>query len=451
MEKTDVLVIGGSAAGVVAATTGKTNYPEKEFMVIRKQSPVLVPCGIPYIFGSLKSMDKNIMPDSMLTNADIKLQIGEVASVDKENKICKTTAGLEIKWEKLVLATGSNPITPQWLKGANQENVFTISKEKDYLDNLQRCLPNFQKVVVIGGGFIGVEIADEINKLDKEVTVVEILPHVLGLAFDEEIAVKAQELLISRGVKIKTGAGVKEIMGDGKASGVLLNNGEKVEADAVILSMGYSPNTKLAQGAGLSVNRLGAIRVDEYMRTPDDPNIFAVGDCAEKRHFITRKVNNVMLASTGGAEARTAGMNLYHISSVKAFLGTIAIFSTAFGDRGFGAAGITEREALREGVDIITGAFEGIDRHPGTQPGTNKQFVKVIAARECGLILGGEVAGGPGTGELINLIGLAIQNKMNICSILTSQIGTHPLLTAPPTAYPFIKAAEVASRKFCHQ
>ena len=451
MEKTDVLVIGGSVAGVVAATSGKSSYPEKEFLVIRKQSMVLVPCGIPYIFGSLKSMDKNVMSDTVLTNADIKLDIGEVVSIDKENKTCKTAAGLEIGWEKLVLATGSTPIVPQWLKGASQENVFTISKEKDYLENLQRSLPNFQKVIVIGGGFIGVEIADEINKLGKEVTVIEILPHVLGLAFDEEIAIKAQEVLISRGVKVKTGAGVKEILGDGKASGVLLNNGEEVAADAVILSMGYHPNTKLAQEAGLSVNRLGAIRVDEYMRTSDDPNIFAVGDCAEKRHFITRKVNNVMLASTAGAEARTAGMNLYKLSSVKAFLGTIAIFSTAFGDRGFGAAGITEREAIREGFDVITGAFEGIDRHPGTQPGTNKQFVKLIAARECGLILGGEVAGGPGTGELINLIGLAIQNKMNICSILSSQIGTHPLLTAPPTAYPFIKAAEVISRKFCKQ
>jgi len=451
MEKTDVLVIGGSVAGVVAATSGKSSYPEKEFLVIRKQSMVLVPCGIPYIFGSLKSMDKNVMSDTVLTNADIKLDIGEVVSIDKENKTCKTAAGLEIGWEKLVLATGSTPIVPQWLKGASQENVFTISKEKDYLENLQRSLPNFQKVIVIGGGFIGVEIADEINKLGKEVTVIEILPHVLGLAFDEEIAIKAQEVLISRGVKVKTGAGVKEILGDGKASGVLLNNGEEVAADEVILSMGYHPNTKLAQEAGLSVNRLGAIRVDEYMRTSDDPNIFAVGDCAEKRHFITRKVNNVMLASTAGAEARTAGMNLYKLSSVKAFLGTIAIFSTAFGDRGFGAAGITEREAIREGFDVITGAFEGIDRHPGTQPGTNKQFVKLIAARECGLILGGEVAGGPGTGELINLIGLAIQNKMNICSILSSQIGTHPLLTAPPTAYPFIKAAEVISRKFCKQ
>ena len=448
MEKTDVLVIGGSAAGVVAATSGKGSYPEKEFMVIRKQSPALVPCGIPYIFGSLKSIDKNIMSDSVLTNADIKLDIGEVVSLDKENKTCKTAAGLEIGWEKLVLATGSSPIVPQWLKGADQENVFTISKEKNYLENLQRSLPGFQKVVVIGGGFIGVEIADEINKLGKEVTVIEILPHVLGLAFDEEIAVKAQEVLISRGVKVKTGAGVKEILGADKVSGVLLNNGEEIEADAVILSMGYHPNTELAQKAGLSVNRLGAIRVDEYMRTPDDPSIFAVGDCAEKRHFITRKVNNVMLASTAGAEARTAGMNLYQLSSVKAFLGTIAIFSTAFGDRGFGAAGITEREALREGFDVITGAFEGIDRHPGTQPNTHKQFVKLIAARECGLILGGEVAGGAGTGELINLIGLAIQNKMNICSILSSQIGTHPLLTAPPTAYPFIKAAEAVSRKF---
>jgi len=181
------------------------------------------------------------------------------------------------------------------------------------------------------------------------------------------------------------------------------------------------------------------------MRT-ENPDIFAVGDCAEKRDFITRKHSGVMLASTACAEARVAGMNLYKLSTLKALSGTIAIFSTAIGDTGFGAAGLTEAVARREGFDVVTGTFAGVDRHPGTLPGTHKQVIKLIVARESGVVLGGEVMGGLSVGELTNLIGLVIQNRMSINSILTAQIGTHPLLTASPTAYPLIKAAEVVAR-----
>ena len=307
-------------------------------------------------------------------------------------------------------------------------------------------LQHLQKVVTIGGGFIGVEVSDEIVKLGKDVTIVEILPHVLGAAFDEKVVIKAEEILKSRGINLRTGVGIKEILGEKKVSSILLSNGEKLGADAVILSMGYSPNTGLAEKAGFKINEMGFIMVDEYMRT-DTQGIFAVGDCAEKRDFITRAASGVMLASTATSEARIAGMNLYKLSAVKTFGGTISIFSTAIGETGFGVAGLTEKLAKEEGFDIVIGSFEGIDKHPKTLPGMHKQFVKLIVARESGVILGGEVIGGISTGELVNIIGLAIQNRMTVSSILTMQVGTHPLLTAPPTAYPFIKAAAIIAKK----
>lgn len=446
MERTDVLVIGGSAAGIVAATTGKSYYPNKDFFLIRKEKRVIVPCGIPYIFGSLESSEQNMVPDTVLSNAGVRLKIDEVVFVDQENKVCKTADGTEIRFEKLVLATGSTPVVPKWLKGADLDNVFTIPKDKEYLDQITTKLDGCKKVVTIGGGFIGVEVADEVNKLGKEVTIVEILPHVLALAFDTELAIEAEEILESRGVNIRTGVGIKEILGDKKVTAVLLENGEKLEADAVILSVGYHPNVALAEKAGIKINDLGFISVDEYMRT-SNPDILAVGDCAEKRSFLTRKQREIMLASSACAEARVAGMNLYKLSAVKTFSGTIAIFSTAIGETAFGAAGVNENMANERGFDFVTGSFEGIDKHPGALPGTHKQFVKLIVSRESGILIGGEVIGGASTGELINLIGFAIQNRMTVVSILTAQIGTHPLLTAPPTAYPLIKAAEVAAMK----
>jgi len=210
--------------------------------------------------------------------------------------------------------------------------------------------------------------------------------------------------------------------------------------------LGYRPNTKLAAEARLTITDEGFIRVDEYMRT-DDPDVFAVGDCAEKRNFVTRKPSPVMLASTACAEARIAGMNLYKLSAIKTFSGTISIFATAVGNTGFGVAGLTENEARKEGFDIVIGAFEGIDRHPGTLQDTHKQFVKLIVGKESGVILGGEVMGGLSIGELTNTIGIIIENRMTINSLLSTQIGTHPLLTASPAGYPLIKAAEAASSK----
>lgn len=446
MVKTDVLIIGGSASGIVTAVTGRSNYPEKEFMVVRKEKQVIVPCGIPYIFGSLADSNKNLIPDSVLDKAGVKLKVDEVVSVDTDKKTCKTADGTEISFDKLVFATGSDTKVPKWLKGADKDNVFTIPKNKEYLDKMLDQLKSCKKIVTIGGGFIGVEVSDELNKHGKDVTIVEILPHLLTLAFDEEMAVRAENILKNRGVKIKSGTGVKEIKGDKKVTDVLIDDGETLDADAVVLSMGYSPNTVLAEKAGLKLNEKGFIRVDEYMRT-DTLDVFAVGDCAEKKDFFTRKTSGIMLASTACAEARIAGMSLYGLSAVKTFGGTIAIFATALGETGFGVAGLTEVMALNEGFDIVTGTFEGVDKHPGALPNTNKQMVKLIAARDSGMLLGGGVIGGPSAGELTNIIGFAIQNKMTINSLLTAQVGTHPLVTAPPTAYPLIKAAEVVSKK----
>jgi len=135
------------------------------------------------------------------------------------------------------------------------------------------------------------------------------------------------------------------------------------------------------------------------------------------------------------------------LSAIKTFSGTISIFATAIGNTGFGVAGLTETIARQEGFDIVTGVFEGIDRHPGTLKDTHTQFVKLIVGKESGVILGGEVSGGLSIGELTNTIGIIIQNRMSINSLLTAQIGTHPLLTASPAGYPLIKAAENASSK----
>ncbi len=447
MKNTDVLIIGSSAAGLATAMSGKNNYPDKEFTVIRKEDQVMVPCGIPYIFGSLESSDQNVLPaDSKYDALGIKYQVGEVENIDRKNKVCTLSDGSQIGYQKLVMATGSTPKVPGWLEGTDLENVFTMPKNKEVLDQIKQKLTGLDRVVVIGGGFIGVEFSDELNKSGKLVTIVEKLPHILNLAFDKEFAEQAEQILSNRGVHVMNNCGVKAIKGkNGKVSYVELENGKQVEADAVVLSMGYEPNSKLADDSGLKLNDNGFISTDEYMRT-NDPNIIAVGDCAEKRHFITRQQSGVMLASTACAEGRIAGMNLFKLSAIKTFSGTIAIYSTAVGDYAFGTAGITEADARAEGFDVVSGSFEGMDKHPGKLPGMHKQRVKLIVARESGIIIGGEAFGGVSVGELTNLLGFIIQSRTSVHTLLISQIGTQPLLTGSPAAYPLMKAAEIAAQ-----
>ncbi len=447
MKQTDVLILGGSAGGMVTALTGKAHWPEKEFTMVKKQKDVMVPCGIPYIFGVLETSNKNVMPvDAMMEKANVTSIFDKAVDIDYKEKVVKFESGESIGYEKLVIATGSTPIKPSWLDGADLEGVFVIPKDKTYLDLMHEKLKERKKVAVIGAGFIGVEVSDELNKSGFEVTLIERLPHILNLAFDVELSDEITSMLTERGVKVRTGVGITKVLGNDKVEQIQLEDGTILEMDAVILSMGYRPNTDLAKASGIPVDENNFIIVDEYMRTRI-PDVFAVGDCAQKRDFVTRKRVPTMLASTACAEARIAGMNLYNLHVVKTFSGTIAIYSTAIGQTGFGTAGITEQRAKQEGIETMSAMFVGVNRHPGSLPDAHKQIVKLITARYSGVIIGGEVIGGLEAGELTNVIGLAIQNRMTVNNLLGMQIGTHPCLTASPAAYPLVKAAEMIAIK----
>jgi len=445
--KYDVVIIGGSAAGLITAKTAKLSHPEKSVLIVRKEEISLVPCGIPYIFSTLKSIDDNKMGIDPLKKIGVDFLIEEVEKVDVENKKV-LTAETEIEYDKLVFATGSTPFVPP-IEGVDQEGVFIIPKDYDYLKKIMEPISRAQNVVVIGAGFIGVEMSDELRQEGKNVTLVEAMDRVLPLAFDEDISKIVCEQLSSSGLIIKTGNKVKRIIGkDNKVNGVEFDNGAVIDADAVILSIGYKPNTKIAAEAGIFMGRYNSIWTDEYQRT-STPDIFAAGDCAEHKDFFTRKATKLMLASTATFDARVAGMNLFGIKLIKENKGNISIFSSAIEGLAVGAAGITEATARREGFEIKIGKFTAADRHPGSIPDMSPQTVKLIFSGRGGILLGAQVATGKSAGELINILGMAIQQGLTAIDLVTMQFGTHPLLTAAPTMYPAIVAAESVARDIC--
>ena len=442
MAKADVVVIGGSAAGPVAAISCRRRYPEKSVILVRKEEQVLVPCGIPYIFGTVGSPEKNLIPDALLENNGIKLVKGEAVEIDREKKVVLITGADSISYDKLILATGSLPIVLP-MPGVEKENVFAAKKDVAYLKNMLDAINTARDIVVIGGGFIGVEFADECKKNhDCNVTIIELLPHCLQLALDEDFCVEAEEVLANRGIKVLNNKRVEAIIGDKQVSGVKLASGEELKADVVIVGVGAAPNAELAKKASLQLGPRKAIAVDGYMRTVTDANIFACGDCAEKVSFFSGKTSGVMLASVATAEARIAGANLF--ATRQRNPGEIGVFSTIVGERAFACAGLTERAAGQEGYDVVVGESTAPDRHPGEMPGAASTKVKLVFSKDNGLLIGGGISGGRSIGELANVISACILHRMTAYDIAVFQMGTHPALTASPIVYQLVNAAELA-------
>ncbi|MFZ2968260.1 MAG: FAD-dependent oxidoreductase [Sulfuricurvum sp.] len=441
-EHTDILVLGGGPSAFVTVATALQNFPDKKITVIKEDEISLVPCGIPYIFGeTLGESAKDAMSCGGPMAEMINLIIDTAVSVDIETK---TVVAKEhtITFDKLIFATGSIPFVHKTLENAlHLENVFTIEKHKDKVDILKNYLIDKQKIIVVGTGFIGVEMALELRSVGKEVTIIG-GRHILADAFDVDMALQAEAIMVEKGITLALGQHVSRIVSEGdKALCVELCDGSCIGGEVIIFATGYQPNTALAKAAGLKLARYGGIWVDEYMRTRNK-DIFAVGDCCGRRDFITRDPSKVMLASTSASEARVAGNSLYGLNYLKGFNGTIAIFSTMIGERVFASAGVTEARAKAENIHYTVGFFEGMNRHPSTIPDASKQSVKLIALKSSGQIIGGQVIGSKEAGEIINIIGLAIESELTAHKLVSLQVATQPLLTAAPTTYPIIQAAQ---------
>ena len=435
MKSYDVVIVGGGPAGVTAALSAKNSYPNKRIALIRKETNPMIPCGIPYTLFSLKSVDDNILADApLVTN---KIEVVNDEAVDRKDHSLVLASGDVVQYEKLVLATGSNAVKPP-IEGSDKEGVFLVKKQKDYLEKLRVAAHNANRVVIIGGGYIGVEVADELSRAGKKVTIIEMMPHLL-MTMDLEFARVAEEALAKEGAEIITKKSVKKILGGSSVTAVELNDGSKLDCDLVIISVGYKPNLDLIKKLGVAYQEAKGVLVDDYLRT-SEKDIFAVGDCAVKYDFFTGDLTNVMLASTAMAEGRLVGSNLYSIRVVRQYQGVLGTFSTKIGNTAFAVSGMTEARASEKGIDYTVGTSKAIDRHPGKLPGASEVYVKLIFSTYSHTLLGAEMYGGDSVGELINMVSVMILNRMTDTDINTLQIGTHPLLTPSPVAYPVINA-----------
>jgi len=444
MRKFDILIVGGGPAGLVAALQSKRLFPDKKVALVRKEKRALIPCAIPYLPKRLGSVEKDLIPDQPLKSSQIDLVIDKVVGLDLTAKEVLLKSKEKLGWDRLILAVGSHsrslPIEGQELRG-----VYQIHKGAEYLERFRKAVAKAGKIVIIGGGFIGLELADEISRMaGKEIAVVEFLGHCLATNFDQKFSQMAEERMKKAGVRIYTNEKAQKIEGQERAEAVKLASGQSLPADLVVMAVGTQPNIRLAKEAGIKADEKLGIWVDSYQKT-EAKDVFAVGDCALTRDIVTGRPQPVLLASTACAEARVAANNLYvPEDKLVEHQGTVGAFNTRLNGLVLGAAGLTEGRARAEKIDYIVGQAQSPSCHPGTLVDREKMIVKMLFSSKNLKLIGGQVAGPLSVAEIPYLFSIAIEKKMTAQQLAMSQPATHPLLTSPPTSHPIIVAAQSA-------
>ncbi|HYA89876.1 MAG TPA: FAD-dependent oxidoreductase [Thermodesulfobacteriota bacterium] len=444
-----LVVIGGVAAGPKTAAKARRCDSEMEIVIYQEEDDIsYAGCGLPYyISGVIKDREELISrtPGKFAQDGIKILKNRKIERIDLQKS---TVSGRSVgsgatftdHFDRLVIATGAYPIRPK-IEGLDLRNVFYLRSIFD-ADTILKQIQSkdIRNVVIAGGGYIGLEMAESLVQVGKNVTIVELAPQILTL-FDEDFAGVLQQYLEKKGVKVFTSEGIQTLRGkEGKVTHVQTTTRE-IEADAVLMSLGIRPDVELAKQAGLKIGETGAIWVNEKMETSAE-GVYAAGDCAETTHLITRKKVWVPLGSTANKQGRVVGVNVCGGNAAFPGIMGTAIFKTF--DFNVAKTGLNMREAEKEGLHPLQAVVRGYDR-AHYYPGGKESTLKVIAEKGTGRILGGQAVGEGPSDKFIDILAMALHGKMTC-----QQLASVDLAYAPPYSpafSPVIVAANVLMNK----
>jgi NADPH-dependent 2,4-dienoyl-CoA reductase/sulfur reductase-like enzyme/rhodanese-related sulfurtransferase len=413
MEK--IVIIGGVAAGATAAAKARRISPTAQIVMLEAGPDIsFANCGLPYyIGGDIKSRSKLILqsPESFNEQYGVEVHTHTIVSaINRTARIIKTLdtrSGEQKSFEytKLILAQGGRPITPT-LPGADFDHVFTLWTLED-MDKISHHLQEKKpkNAVVVGGGFIGLEMVEALVKRGLNVNVVEMMPHVMSL-MEAEVAGFIENELLSYGVGIHTGAGVTEIM----PRSVKLDNGKVLDADMVLLSIGVRPTLQLAKEAGLEIGEAGGLLVNAQLQT-SDPNIFAAGDMVEIEHRVNGKKVRIPLAGPANRQGRIAAENA--LGGNHAYKGAIGTSVVRVFEAVAGLTGLSLKQARAAGLNADAIVVHK-EHHTSYYPGAETVTTLLVYDRETGVILGGQTAGYKGADKRLDVIATAAAARLTV-------------------------------------
>ena len=436
MKKYDLIVIGAGPGGITVARFTKSLRKEWNVLIIRKQKKSVIPCALPYAIDGTVKVDDYIKNDEkLLKSAGIDLLIDEVEEIDCENKQVKIKNGEKFNFRYLVIATGSIPFIPL-LPGRELKNIFTIKDHPDIL-NILDVIGNVKKAVVVGAGFIGLEMVNAFANRGIEITLVEKENCCLPAGLSRDLTGIITDKLKEKGVKLYLGKLLKKIEGEGKVERCILEDGTVIKTDIVVLSIGVKPEISLAEKAGIETNP-GGIIVNDFLQTNKE-GIYAIGDCILKKSFITGKYVPGYLATNAVVEARYAVLNILNGNKFK-FPGVVNPVITKIFDLSCGATGLTKDMAERENIEIITSDADVFTKEKSF-PGAEFLKIRFIFEKEKLQLIGVEAISKENVAWLINMFTLAIFNKNTAFDLTFSQFCGHPPQIDVPSKTPFVTAS----------
>ncbi|WNN75921.1 FAD-dependent oxidoreductase [Lysinibacillus capsici] len=442
------LVVGGVAGGASTAARLRRLDEKAEIIIFEKGPNVSFSnCSLPFhLSGIVENSDKLILmtPQGFQTKYNIEARVQqEVVRINREQKTItiknlKTNRDYEESYDTLILSPGASPIVPE-LEGIHSKHVFTIRNVAD-IDRLNWYLQtdNVQDIAVVGGGFIGVEVAENLKLAGYNVSLVEFGQQIMG-PFDYDMAQILHKEMTDKGVQVIVNDGLAKVT----PNNVTLNSGEQLKAQAVVLAIGVRPEIRLAKEAGLTIGELGGIQVDANYVT-SDPSIYAVGDAIEVFHQLTHKQTRLALAGPTQRQARAAANHMYNIPHHNK--GVIGSSSVQIFDLVCATTGLNEKTALANGFQAKSVYLIAPDK-VGLMPNSNPLHFKLVYETPTGKILGAQAIGKGNADKRIDVIATLITMGGTLEDLKELELSYSPMFS---TARDIVNLAALVAQNLLH-
>ncbi|WP_408956484.1 CoA-disulfide reductase [Natroniella sp. ANB-PHB2] len=427
-----VLIVGGVAGGASAAARLRRVDEESEIVVFEKGDYIsFANCGLPYHIGGVIEERSDLLiqtPEAMEDRFNLEVRVKqEVVDIDPQQQEVKVknlvTDEIYIEdYDYLLLAPGAAPIKPP-IPGIELQNIFSLrsipdtDQIKEFVDQNQP-----QQAVVVGGGFIGLEMAENLVERGVEVAVVEMSEQVMG-SLDYEMAASVHNHLREQGVKLHLGDGVTEFSNQENEIMVKLESEQELKADLVLLAIGVSPSAELAKQAGLELGPTGGIKVNNYLQTSDEKNIYAIGDVIEVEDYVTKQPAHIPLAGPANKQGRIAANNI--AGRKEEYQGTQGTSILKIFDLTVATTGSNEERLADAGIDYQV-SYTNSKSHAGYYPNATSMMIKLIFTPQDGKLLGAQIVGQRGVDKRIDVLATALRYQKTVYDLQELELAYAP-------------------------